>query len=163
MAIARAHGRRMRDGVMLQRPRLCGRFGCPCLRTFPEHYRRPGPALIRLDWCTWLLAVLIALAPLIAEPCSGGQCGGSGEPSLYARDTAATLSRPEAELRVRSLKRAADLAPTGGTDAAHLAVFLPEPPYTRLPQSYPTNLERRSRAAPVSRARSPPPDEVKTA
>jgi hypothetical protein len=125
------------------------------LRKSAEPSRPLGKALIPIEWCAWLLATLLVLAPLAPDP-SRAVFGAAGETGIYSYDATATVSRPEVELRARPVKRAAEFAARGGGDPAHVAVFLVE-----LPQTAPTEVaeagrELRPRATPACSARSPP-------
>jgi hypothetical protein len=115
--------------------------------------RRLHQAQILLS--NWLLAALLAFAPFASDVCSPVICAGGGEPGVYAPDPTATVSRPEAELRVRSDKRALESA-AGAEDLAHVEVFLLERPFTRSPDSKAVVREIASRVLFVFAARAPP-------
>jgi hypothetical protein len=130
-------------------------FGALRLRTPAESFRRLPPAPILLSWCVWLLAALLAVEPVAANRCLFGTCGESGTPAVYERDTSATVTRPEAELRARSLKGAAEPEGAGAWATAHLSAFLAELPPSR-PQALHGVIVRRSPAHAGPTARAPP-------
>jgi hypothetical protein len=102
----------------------------------------------------WLLAALLLMAPLAGSSLCRVTCGAADDASLYQRDTTATVSRPELELRARPTKQLPEPSLDGALGIAHLAYFLPErpaPPPATAPDTIP-----RSRSTTVFSARSPP-------
>jgi hypothetical protein len=104
----------------------------------------------------WLLAALLAFAPLASDSCSPVNCAAAGEPSVFAPDPAVTVSRPEAELRVRSDKRTMEVA-AGADGLAHVEAFLLERPRTGSPAGKAAGCEVALPTLPVFGARAPPP------
>jgi hypothetical protein len=101
------------------------------------------------------LAALLVFAPLVAKPCAPLSCLSGGEPSVYAPDPTATVSRPEAELRMRSDKRGMELA-AGGHGSPHVEAFLPECPSARPPGVEAARIEIEPETLLVVGARAPP-------